>query len=283
MSELRLGLVGVESSHAVHFTRLLNSGQVAGGKVVAVWGETPTAGQTFAQQMGIHRCVSTLEELCHEVDGVLICGRWGEDHLWQAKPFLEAGLPTFVDKPLAHTLSAAQAIIELAQAYQAPLMSGTALRFAREMQELAANRARLGRLTLIVSTGPAFGTLPDPRARGLTFYGIHAAEVLVSLAGRGGQVVGHQVTPYGYLVSLTYPDGHMGVLHLPRSTRPYYHVAVYGAEGCHAVEITDVDGFYSGLLRSFLQMVRSRVPAVSPEDSLEALRILSVLDPQIAH
>lgn len=283
MSELRVGLVGVESSHAAHFTRLLNSGEVTGGKVVAVWGETPTAGQAFAQQMGIRRWVSTLEELCGEVDGVLVCGRWGEDHLWQARPFLEAGLPTFVDKPLAHTLSAAQALIDLARAHQAPLMSGTALRFAREVQTLVADRARLGRLTLVASTGPAFGTLSDPRAQQLAFYGIHAAELLVSLAGSEGQVISHQATPYGYLVSLVYPDGHMGVLHLPRSTRPYYHVAVYGDEGCHTVEIIDVNGFYSELLRRFLQMIRSRVPAVPPEDSLEALRILSVLDPQIAN
>ena len=282
MSELRVGLVGVESSHAAHFTRLLNSGRVAGGRVVAVWGETPTAAQTFAEQMGIPRCVSTLEDLCHEVDGVLICGRWGEDHLWQARPFLEAGLPTFVDKPLAHTLSAAQTLIHLARIHQAPLMSGTALRFAREVQTLLADRAQYGRLTLVISTGPAFGMLPDPRARRLTFYGIHAAELLVALAGSGGQVISHQATSQGYLVSLTYPDGHLGVLHLPHAVRPYYHVAVYGDQGCHAVEITDVDGFYSGLLEAFLQMTRSRMPAVPPEDSLEALRILSVLDPQIA-
>ncbi len=282
MSELRVGLVGVESSHAAHFTRLLNSGRVAGGKVVAVWGETPTAGQAFAQQMEIHRCVSTLEELCHGVDGVLVCGRWGEDHPWQARPFLEAGLPTFVDKPLAHTLSAAQALIDFARAHQAPLMSGTALRFAREVQALVADWARLGRLTLIISTGPALGALPDPRARQLTFYGIHAAELLVALAGTGAQIISHQATSSGYLVSLSYPGGHMGVLHLPHSSRPYYHVVAYGDEGCRAIEITDVDGFYSRLLEGFLQMIRSRVPAVPPEESLEALRILSVLDPRIA-
>ena len=45
--------------------------------------------------------VDAPEDVIGKVDAVIIATDRGDEHVWRAKPFVEAGLPVFVDKPLA--------------------------------------------------------------------------------------------------------------------------------------------------------------------------------------
>lgn len=124
---VRLGMIGLDTSHAVAFTGYLNNPKNnTGCKVVAAFpGGSPDfkasadrVGKFTAELRDKHgvEMVASVEELCRKVDGVLLESVDGRPHLAQAKPVIAAGLPLFVDKPVAADLAGVVEIFRLAKA-----------------------------------------------------------------------------------------------------------------------------------------------------------------------
>src|SRR6476659_9195846 len=110
---IRLGLVDFDTSHAVEFTKRLNHVDIAedqwvdGAKVVAgVPGQSRVAAGVIPENSEtLKRYGVTLlddpAELFGKIDAVLVVSVDGNVHVERASPFLERGMPTFVDKPFA--------------------------------------------------------------------------------------------------------------------------------------------------------------------------------------
>ncbi|MCI0746594.1 MAG: gfo/Idh/MocA family oxidoreductase, partial [Verrucomicrobia subdivision 3 bacterium] len=106
-ADLRLGMIGLDTSHVIAFTKLLNDAgdkdHVSGGKVVAAFkggsrdiesSHTRVDGYTkqLQEQFGV-RIVGNIEELCQQVDAVLLESVDGRPHLEQARPVIKARKP----------------------------------------------------------------------------------------------------------------------------------------------------------------------------------------------
>jgi predicted dehydrogenase len=141
-----------DSGHTVEFARRLNhvgideEQWVAGARVVAAVQTTsqiePDRIPGYVDQLrecGVELVVG-VDELVGLVDAVLIETQDGGDHLTQALPFIQAGVPTFVDKPLATSTAAARQIVEAAQARGLTFGSSSALRHALEVQDVPLGR-----------------------------------------------------------------------------------------------------------------------------------------------
>src|SRR5207237_6717986 len=117
-AELRVGMIGLDTSHSIAFTKLLNDpadpDHVPGAKVVVGFkGGSPdvedsrTRIEKFTEQFhtefGI-KVVDSIEELCRQVDAVLLESVDGRPHLQQARTVIKAGKAMFIDKPVAGTL-----------------------------------------------------------------------------------------------------------------------------------------------------------------------------------
>ncbi len=119
---------------------------VEGFELTRVWDQHRDAAQCLARICGGRPQVcDSYAEVSQDVDLVFIadCNGEGEDHLELARPGLEKGVPTFVDKPLARTFDQARAIVELGRQYRAPVASLSILRtlpqaarFARRLDEV---------------------------------------------------------------------------------------------------------------------------------------------------
>ena len=142
--DLRLGIVGTDSSHVVVFTTALNdatsSDHVPGARIVAAYRggspDLPSSNdriegftQTLKQKYGVE-IVETIAELCQRVDGVLLTSVDGRVHLAQAREVIAARKPLFIDKPLASTLEDAREIARLAKQAGVPWFSTSSLRYA---------------------------------------------------------------------------------------------------------------------------------------------------------
>src|SRR4051794_27040533 len=114
---LRAGIIGLDTSHAVAFTQLLNDphskGELAGVRVVAAFpGGSPdipssrdrVGGYTkdLREKYGVE-IVDSIEDLLKKVDVVLLESVDGRPHLAQARPVFQAHKPVFIDKPVAGT------------------------------------------------------------------------------------------------------------------------------------------------------------------------------------
>src|ERR1700730_5467773 len=126
-ADLRVGIIGTDISHVIHFTRILNNptdpDHIVGARVVAAYkGGSPdivssrTRVDGFAEELkkvyGVE-FVPDIPALCAKVDAILLESGDGLIHLDQARPVIAAHKPLFIDKPLASTLEDAIAIQRL--------------------------------------------------------------------------------------------------------------------------------------------------------------------------
>jgi hypothetical protein len=123
--ELRAGIIGLDTSHAIAFTRMLNAEKpqeaLAGCRIVAAYPKgSPDIQSSVSrvpkyteeiQQLGVE-IVDSIDELIQRVDVVLLETNDGRPHLEQALPVLKARKPMFIDKPLAGSLADATVLIE---------------------------------------------------------------------------------------------------------------------------------------------------------------------------
>src|SRR5437867_13047341 len=143
----KLGILDFDTSHVVEFTKRLNhqasaEGQWVDGAEVVIGGPgeskiMPERIPGYTKEMeklGV-RLVNKPEEMLGKVDGMLIESQEGGAHWERARPFLEAGLPCFIDKPFTCSVADARKIVELANKKKVSIFSSSSLRYAPELVE----------------------------------------------------------------------------------------------------------------------------------------------------
>jgi len=194
---MRAGIIGLDTSHVVAFTKTLNAENpnpaAAGCRVVAAYPKgSPDIVDSVIRvpgytedlkKLGVE-IVDSIEELAQRVDVVFLESNDGRPHFEQLIPVLKAGKPCFIDKPIAGSLADAVAIFETSRKYNVPVFSSSSLRFGKNT--LAVRAGSLGRVTRCVTTSPAKleATHPD-----LFWYGIHGVESLFTVMGTGCESV----------------------------------------------------------------------------------------------
>ncbi len=272
--EFELGLIGLDTSHVIAFTRILNdpddTNYLPGAKVVAAYqggsDDLPTSYERvegFTEQLvedwGV-TLYDTIEELCENVDAILLTSVDGRKHLEQARPVFEAGLPVFIDKPLAASLEDAVAIFDLAEAHDVPMFSSSSLRYYDSVVEMT--EAEVGAVTGADAVGPCS---IDPTHPDLFWYGIHGIEMLFTIMGPECEEVARVHTEDTDLVVGRWADGRVGTFRGIRNAHSPFRLTVYGTDG---IEAQPIRGTYRGQLKVALEMFRTGEPPISREETL---------------
>jgi virulence factor len=280
---IRLGLVGTNTSHAPAFASIINgnaerAARVEGARIVAVWGDSSAeslaleadrkllTAPALAETYGIEQVVDQPVAMIGHIDAVLVVDDLGlgARHGTLAQPFVDAGIPTFIDKPMTLDLAEAVTLFDLAEQRGSPLMSTSALRFAHEVADMRTRMADLGALSSVTSVGP-----------GDWFnYGVHAVEMFQTLVGPGARWVHAFSEPARDVVVIGYDERPTVVVQTLRDANYVFHLAAYAEKGWDECEVTDADGFYSGMMAAVLEMVRTGRAPVNPANTLEILAIL---------
>ena len=201
------------------------------------------------------------------MDGVIIADDCTMKHQRRAIPFLKAGIPTFIDKPLSPDIKEAEKIMELAKKCNAPMMSSSALRYAKESEPFRKGEDNIGDIL----TGFAVGRegLGD-----LIFYGIHALEFLYSIIGPGIKSVQNVGKKSEDILLLNYKDGRRFVVTAYENIKISFQVNLYGTEGFRSFTGDNADYYYSEMLRNFVDMVRTKKEPIPLEETLEIIKVL---------
>ncbi|MCA9068132.1 MAG: hypothetical protein KDA84_04380, partial [Planctomycetaceae bacterium] len=202
--------------------------------------------------------------------GVLVLSVCGQSHLEGARPFLEAGLPTFVDKPFACHWADAQAMADLAKDNGALLWSSSALRFADEVQTLMTQGSQFGDVQGVMTFGPAIRAEGNP---GLLHYGIHAAELLFTLLGDGWESVSCLHRPDVDLVTAKFADGRIGSLRGTRAGSSAYGFTAFCENGV-VHRLVSTQFAYRNLCQAIVDSFQSGQPTVPLETTLQLIRFL---------
>ena len=276
---IRIGIVGFDTSHVVEFTKRINHFDVdekfwvEGARIVAGYPgkPTPAASQEIINERtkilkgyGVE-IVDKPEDLIGRVDAVMIEYNEGAKHLEASRPFMEAGLPVFIDKPLACSIQDAKKIIELAKDNGVPVFSSSSLRYALEIQNL--KKSDVGRILGASTYGPGIIVQFNP---GLFFYVIHAIEMLYALMGKGCRRVRCYSSEGWDVIVGEWEDGRVGVVRgLRIGVREYGFTAFY--EKKIASHVIDTSWIYTELLKRVIDMFKTKKPPVEPSETLEII------------
>src|SRR5215203_2418383 len=279
----RVGIIGLDTSHSVAFTKSLNAPnpltELKGYKVVAAYPrgsadiESSTkriAGYTEdVKKMGVE-IVGSIEDLLKNVDVVLLETNDGRPHLEQALLVVEASKPMFIDKPVAGSLKDAIAIYEVAKKYKVPVFSSSSLRYMENVQDVV--QGKVGKVLGADTFSPATieKTHPD-----LFWYGIHGVEILFTVMGTGCQQVTRVSTNDTDIVIGTWKDGRMGTFRGTRTGKHDYGGTVYGEKG--NLSLGPFNG-YDNLLVQIINFFRTGQVPVSPEETLEIYAFMEAAD-----
>ena len=278
---IRAGIIGLDTSHAVAFTKAINTSpqrpEVMGVKVVAAYAQgskdiesstkrVPEYTQQVTQ-LGVE-IVPTIDALLDKVDVVFLESNDGRPHLEQLLPCIEAHKPVFIDKPIAGTLADAIRIYDAAKKASIPVFSSSSLRFGKGTQ--AVRSGSIGKVQKASTGSPAS---LEPHHPDLFWYGIHGVESLFTLMGTGCQSVKRSTTADGKItVTGTWEGGRSGTF----TEQKGYGGTATGEKG-ESADVGKFDG-YEPLLHSIVHFFRTGVTPVTPEETLEIYAFMEAAD-----
>jgi hypothetical protein len=277
-ADLRLGIIGTDTSHVTEFTKTLNDpaakDHVSGVRVVVAYkGGSPDVEESrsrvdrFASELRDKyavRFVDHISEMCGTVDGFLLESVDGRTHLAQMKEILGCGKPVFIDKPLASSWDDATEIARVATAAGVPWFSASSLRFS----DIVTLKAAPVKGALVWAPGP----IEPHQPLDLSWYGIHGAEMLFTLMGRGCAHVTRTTSKDADVVTCVWTDGRIGTVRVDRPHSKYGAVVFRSNEAVDAVPSVTVD--YPKLVREIVQFMTTRMPPVPNAETLEIFAFL---------
>ncbi len=279
----RVGIIGLDTSHAVAFTKALNASNVdpayLGYKVVATYPKGSLdiktsvdriPGYTKAvEELGVE-IVSSIDELLKKVDVVFLETNDGRRHLEQALPVLKAGKKLFIDKPIAASLKDATAIFNASEKYKTPLFSSSSLRYIDGLAEV--KQGAIGKVLGAQTYSPALfeSTHPD-----FFWYGIHGIEMLFAVMGIGCEKVTRVHSEDYDIVTGVWEDGRIGTFRGNRAGKKGYGLTVFGEK-----DIIYLDKFngYNPLLKEIVNFFDTGVVPVDPKETIEICAFMEAAD-----
>ena len=242
---LRIGMVGLDTSHAVEFTKLFRDEtlkqELAGARIVAAYpagSDLPLSRDRvkgFTDQvaaLGV-RIVDSLNTLIQCVDVVMLESVDGSVHLQQAIPILDARKPLFIDKPLAHSVADMKKIEACSLANSVPCFSASSLRFSPDVAS-ALNDVDLGTILGASTWGPCH--LPEGFPD-FYFYGIHGIEVLFQIMGSDCENVSCIRSEDTDLVRAQWASGRVGTYRGIRNGSLEFGATLFGSNQNRSVRI----------------------------------------------
>jgi hypothetical protein len=287
-ADLRVGLIGLDTSHVTHFLGLLNEpankDNVPGAKIVAAFkggspdiessrsrleGYTKTAVEKYGVKM-----YDTIEELAQNVDAVIILSLDGRTHLDQFRRTLAAKKPVAIDKMLAASLKDAVEIARLAREAKVPIYSASSLRYTVDSPTVKMDKT--AQLLSVYSFGPAE---LEPHHGDLFWYGIHAVQALYAVIGPGCEKVVRTHTKTTDVVTGVWSDGRVGTMQGNRSTAG----KGFGGYGVTAITSKGVvtggeKTGYRPLLEAYVKFFQTGIAPVPIETMIEYHAFMEAAD-----
>ena len=278
--ELKVGMIGLDTSHAIAFTKILNDAdapeEVSNCRVIVAYpkGSPDIASSTsrvpkYTEQMialGVE-IVPSIDVLLKQVDCVLLETNDGRPHLEQVLPCFKAGKRVLIDKPMAGSLADVVAIFEASKKYDVPTFCSSSLRFAKST--LAVRGGSIGKVTYCQTQSPCSREKTHPD---LYWYGIHGCESLYTVMGTGCETVQRSETEDGKIKVIgNWSGGRTGIYVEGKG----YSGTAKGTMG--ESPVGSYDG-YRPLVVEIVKFFRTGVVPVAPEETIELYTFMEAAD-----
>jgi len=234
---------------------------IGDARVTHAWTQDPVVTQKLCAASLVETVLDSPEEMLGLVDAVIIARDDHETHFELAMPFLEAGLPVFVDKPLAVDEE------ELRQFYpyleSGKLMSCAGMRYAPELDEARENISDYGEIPLINAI--ALNTWET--------YGIHMIDAVLNVTPARPIAVTALKAPHESF-AIQMDDGSLFQINTLGNVPKTIHVEIYGRNKTSQHDLYDNFTMFRRALILFMNMIETGQPPIPPRDTVIAMNTL---------
>jgi predicted dehydrogenase len=221
-----------------------------GAKVTHVWSQSKATSQQIALTAGIENVVENLEDMIGVVDAVFLSRDDPENHRQMAKPFIDAGIPIFIDKPLCSTPEDLEYFAgEIAKGKF--IMSCSSMRYASECMAAKTELASLGKIELITAVGK----------KDWIKYGVHMLEAIFSIMSDPKPISVINVgKPDGAIVKIDFEGGLQVSVHLFMEISGTFQLSIYGQQNWKQVNISNSYAMFRDNIIEFIRSVKEGKP-----------------------
>lgn len=236
------------------------------GEVTHIWTQDIEVSEQIAAASKITHVTKDMEEMIGKIDAVLLARDDAENHLEMARPFIEAGLPIFIDKPLALTSREAEEILAL-EKFDGQIFTCSAMRYADELMLTEEDKQTLGKILYVeASVMKEWNT-----------YGIHLLEPFVfQLEDRGKLESVFSIKNTHIQQTLVKWENSSAYLKVTGEVFTPYSLSFFGEEGSVTKEFTDAFSCFKNALREFVHQIGLRRNKIERDETLELIRILEL-------
>lgn len=238
---------------------------IDGALVTHVWTQSKEQSIKIAKASNIPYIVDHYEDMIGNVDAVLIARDDAENHFNFAKKFLQAGVPIYIDKPLATSCYNARQLLEL-QKYDWQIFSCTALRYAKEFHVTDDILKAVGDIKYIA------GVVPKSWDK----YAIHVIEPIILITGI--DIMEHSVIKKNGITQLSFVSSSGIVVNVTSFGNIPSDIAIKinGTKGMRELVFSDSFNAFKKSLEVFIATIRDRRVKISRDETLAVIKLIEL-------
>jgi predicted dehydrogenase len=237
---------------------------IEGAHVTHVYCDRPSDAEDVSRCSLVPAVAYRSEDMIGKVDAVICATDIGSEHVERCRPFIEAGIPLFIDKPLADNEGDLQTFVKWHDQGK-HLVSSSSARYVKSMEPYYKNHYELGKLMYVC----------QPMCKKWETYGIHALEEVFPLLGEGFVSIQNTGSSERNMIHITHSS--LCDVHIPLSAE------MYGAFGCTLLIgsagnkiINDGDSYYSfkKQMEAFVRYLRT---GTEPQPFTETIELIKMV------
>lgn len=241
------------------------SAAIPNATVTHIWTENKLESQHIARSANILYISNSIEELCDNVDAVLLARDDAERHYEMALPILKKGLPIFIDKPLAYTLDEADKIWQ-SQNYEDQIFTCSSLRFAQEFNPTIQDLQSLGEIKFVS------GIVPKSWLK----YAVHIIEPALGLIPLRGKLVevSKSINKRVHSVDVVWSSGIEASFRTMGDVKAPLTITIYGNNGFKEFKFVNTFFAFKKSLEKFIQVVNKEESNIPKAYTREVIEII---------
>lgn len=235
-----------------------------GATVTHVLAQDREVAETIAKTAGIKNIAGDAAELIANVDAVMLCRDDPENHLAMAKPFIDAGIPIFIDKPLCATKEELDYFKgEIAKGKF--IMSCSSMRYGSECMAVKSALSTLGKIELVTGASK----------KDWLKYGVHLLEGIVSVLDDPKPIsVRNLGTKNKNSVQIFYENDVQVMLHLFNDIAPTMQLSFFGKAQWRLVEIKNSYAMFRDNIIEFIRSVNEGKPRLDFYKTEQIIKVM---------
>lgn len=237
---------------------------IPGAQVTHVWCQDVEISESIAKSAKIANVVSKLEDMIGQIDALLLTRDDPENHVEMARPFIDAGIPIFVDKPLACTTEDLEYFKEEIGKGKF-IMSCSSNRYANECRVVKQDILKLGKIELVTAVGK----------KDWIKYGVHLLEGVFGLLDDPKPLTVQHITETDKdMVHIVFENGIHAIVNTFMDIVPTFQISVFGQNDWRIIEIKNSYSMFRDNIIEFVRSVNEGKPRLDFRKTEAIIRTL---------